>query len=452
MILTIPPEVLLRLLSDLDALTLIRLKHVCRYLYDIITSDVSLIYKVELYHVGMADDPTVFTTLSISERLQKLRTFLQRRQEVFIDHWKEKTVTQKASLIGTYSSGLFVRRVQGAFWFMHLGTVWNHWNYRVSTTEYRGFRVDYNQNLLLVMDFVEGHICFRPCGAQDGKQHPLARVPYFLGQGEDARWDTVSLFEDVIATMIPDDQGAVCIEILNWKQGITVTSIDIRDVDHCAFTFVDSSHLLLWCHNEEDITSELRVYELPDTNAASQPKLALILPIAKIPGKQIEYLGGIFSNGYRSIPPQHRRVLPFRSSNDDAVIALLAMTPWAWSAVLVFPRSGILSLLDKRTSFPTIVEWGTWPQWTLYWHSDSPSKIRAHGSRVGINSYSLNDISIYEFSGRRFSKNASPLGGPVGFPPPIESRVGALRDFELDDDLLAVDGIDGNLTIGKVYI
>ncbi|KAM5538674.1 hypothetical protein V8D89_007703 [Ganoderma adspersum] len=73
--LSLPAELRIKILLQLDTLSLIRCSLVCRDFAGLISSEVALLYYLELAKAGMVDDPSDSCQTPLSERLENLRAY-----------------------------------------------------------------------------------------------------------------------------------------------------------------------------------------------------------------------------------------------------------------------------------------------------------------------------------------------------------------------------------------
>ncbi|KAI0325496.1 hypothetical protein GY45DRAFT_1374683 [Cubamyces sp. BRFM 1775] len=288
-LLSLPPELLINVLLELDHVTLLRSRQVCSLLKDLMDNDVRLQYKVELAAAGMEDGQ--YSTLSAAERLRMLKA----RQEAMDKlAWtsREEIPMLQGGVWELYGGVLAQGEGSRTLVFKQLpsslrGIEGREWRIEDVGVHIRDFGMDPAQDLLVVVENrVEG--TGMTCSVHlksltTGQTHPAASRPAVLTHTPHrGRYSyTIQVAEDNVAVlMTSSDEDHSEFLIWNWKTGHR--RLHITGADLSSFAFLSSRHVLL---------TSLPTMELDNNNVfhGDDPRL-LVIDLERMPvQEEIEF-------------------------------------------------------------------------------------------------------------------------------------------------------------------
>ncbi|KAH9903456.1 hypothetical protein C8Q73DRAFT_742509 [Cubamyces lactineus] len=251
---SLPPELLINVLLELDCVSLLRCRQVCSLLKDLMDNDVRLQYMVELTAAGMEDGP--YSTVTAAERLRMLKA----RQEAMDKlAWtsREEVPMLKGGVWELYGGVLAQGEGSRTLVFKQLpsslrGIEGKEWRINDVGVHIRDFGMDPAQDLLIIIENrVEGtgitcSVHLR--SLTTGQTHPAAARPAVLMHTPHrGRYSyTIQVAEDCVAVlMTSSDEDHSEFLVWNWKTGHR--RLYITGADLSSFAFLTSHHLLLTC-------------------------------------------------------------------------------------------------------------------------------------------------------------------------------------------------------------
>ncbi|KAJ3875709.1 hypothetical protein F5051DRAFT_413564 [Lentinula edodes] len=180
----LPTELIVRVLAELDALSLTTCKSVCKMFHDIITETARLIYDIELVVAEREDG--LSCSLSAMEKLELLRNQQARWDKL---EWSSQTryPMKDAGLWELFGNVLAQNNPDGSFVFVQLPSVHRNipereWKVKPTTPRFvRDFGMDPSQDLLVLIETprrsagrVDRHHCIYLRSMSTATKHPLA--------------------------------------------------------------------------------------------------------------------------------------------------------------------------------------------------------------------------------------------------------------------------------------
>ncbi|TFK69737.1 hypothetical protein BDN72DRAFT_840001 [Pluteus cervinus] len=481
-----PPEILSGCFAHLDTLTLVSCRELCQNLREIIDSDITLQYQIELFRSGMIDVPSVFKNMPAIERLDALRLFLRER-EGLIRNWATKAFILEQLPIGRasgvfYDSGTFIHATVNTRKFRCSQLcddgrgLARQWSFTLQSERPMCYFVDAKQDLLVVADFRdvgnEEQRFLHLLSLEDGLPNPQAASPRITLSSEHsvlyAGPPQMEVLGDFLGIFLPiGGLGIADVTVYNWRTGCVITTLGFDG--NLACTFIDANHILICTIGSESSQMVLKVFRLSDG------EVVLILPLPEIQNTGPSYLSARFANGHSNTSHSNKPTRPFQTSRDTSIIVLaVEYREWlhpdidTWAFITVFRHSVILDMIRQVGHGAINVDWGGWPQSILTYqpgvlHMD----VSVHGRRMLILNRLSNKVEIYDYS-RLSLKDMSifcgypavPWANPfLTIPPPNPIQdlfvdvdpIGSLV-LLLDEDLLAIVRVDATVEVCRVPV
>ncbi|KAI0631501.1 hypothetical protein C8Q77DRAFT_140759 [Trametes polyzona] len=273
---SLPPELLINVLLELDYQSILRCRQVCTEFKQIIDQDVRFQYRIELAVAGMEDGPS--SGMTASERLRKLRA----RQEA----WNKLQWTAREE----------VNMLQGGVWELYGGVLaqgeglrtlvfkqlpsnirgieGREWRIEDVGVNIRDFGMDPAQDLLIIIENRreggEMKCVTHFKSLTTGQAHPCAPRPAEASHvPTPGRYSyTIQICEDIVAILMTSgDEDHSELLMWNWKTG--ARRLYLSGSDLSSFAFMTSRYVLL---------SSLPTMELDDNQVfhGDDPRLLVI--------------------------------------------------------------------------------------------------------------------------------------------------------------------------------
>ncbi|TFK61883.1 hypothetical protein BDN72DRAFT_849285 [Pluteus cervinus] len=408
-LLSLPFDILIKLLSDVNGESLLRCREVCTTFSTLIRNDVRLQYKLKLHRSGMVDNSSgQYAGIAISQRLDLLNQLISRRQRwslawpeglipgtqsmADIEDWSWEYTSKVLACLTMHSDvGLFdlldsESTIPYHHRIMHPGP-------QIGMTQ--GLYLDPGQDLLIVMDTIDNQggtrLRLHVLSLQDGSRHPGATSPLiemnnFFGTA--SGFFESRIYGHLFAVGILQDTAAEQqIAIIDWTTGELMGVIK-----GYAYMFLDSQHILLGCLNHKLARVELRIHVV----GGSQPIVVLPFPIFT------PYFLS-FGRDLRE-PTNAQNQYPFTADPELRIVtfSLRGPPPDPCQIICTFPALSIKAILRSQkhhtSEVPIEIPWGSWPQCTFLWPTKLPHMC-VSGSRIAIfnTDEATQTVSIYRF-------------------------------------------------------
>ncbi|TFK61623.1 hypothetical protein BDN72DRAFT_965053 [Pluteus cervinus] len=415
---SLPLDVLIHLFSIVDGESLLKCREVCRTFSTLISNDIGLQYKLELYHSGMINDPTKYSKISTNQRLESLRTFLSRPQR-WAETWPEETILGTEGIgnflewLWVYDSKLLACLTTAfhlrCFEFGPPGSVvpYRQWDVTPEPHLHRpkSLSIDQKQDLLVLADsvgvFGASLLRIHILSLSGGSPHPNAMKPFIEIRKYVENGFTLSLesriYENLLAIGISQAfiSQAMEIAIFDWTTGERLGVILGSE-----YMFFDTQHILLGRPHPEQNHGVLEIHSI----GRSQPLIVLLLgvprPLHLLFGKNTSARGVSDQYSFTSDPDLTMITCSLRYHSTETQI------------LCIFPAFVIRNLLeescqnndDDTSETPMEIPWGTWPQCTFIWpvHSQR-APIYTAGNRVASSHHNKDEeetLMIYQFHPR----------------------------------------------------
>ncbi|TFK72723.1 hypothetical protein BDN72DRAFT_294284 [Pluteus cervinus] len=433
-----PSELVSRVFLHLNAASLTRCRLVSRAFNNIITDDLRLQYILKLALHNMVDNPEV--KVPIHQKLGSLAQFVERWDKF---EWSNPSVINiPPNNFGTFrrfNQGVFVSRGGRAFSCVrttqagsqpqsftitdfppnqHLGGPF------INADQNLLVLVEYQNSLELGIDFTSKVVLYFR-SLVDGAIHPQvasAKVVIDTGITEYNEQHCSVVFDkesNHLACLIRLDQADklnMQLVILDWKTGEIKKDI-CGPYPGC--TFLNSHYLLVCDLGKSRLTTTIRLSVISlDDDSDGLPITSFSYP--EVTGRLFsEEFRAAFMNGSSSESNSHPLNRPFHSSGEDAVIvlSLYYAAPYVvrdtdvWRLFSIFPRSGILSMIQPGKSTPNTNPPGSWPEYHTF-PAGINDTVAAYGSKVLVGHRGY--MELYDFSPRSRRDETPPS------PPPFQ--------------------------------
>ncbi|OBZ79706.1 hypothetical protein A0H81_00991 [Grifola frondosa] len=379
---SLPTELIIKLLDELDFRSLLLCRQVCRFFQTIIDEDAALQYKIELAVAGMEDGPP--SARSPAERLAKLKA----RQAAWnsLQPSSQKTIPMlRGEVWELYGGVLAQARGPQSLAFRQLpsdirGIEEKEWMIEDVGIAIRDFGMDPAQDLLVVIETPLGRIVnTHLLELSTGRRHPIASKSVLSYRPAGSHSFAIQISGDFLGVFfISGDESESELLIWNWKTGdreLCVYSCDGAEV--ASFAFLSDRHVLIVGVNLPDAPLEDQ----------QQPGLVLfVIDFLKTPAdtqdiKDVDFLCTfhyptlsplatplamtVRSDPAPSWKPHHDLLVPFYTSREDR---LIVVTLWVAdrlvvrSLLLLVPSSILLSRVNSLApgEFKRHFPWEEW--------------------------------------------------------------------------------------------
>ncbi|KAI0752690.1 hypothetical protein C8Q80DRAFT_1217173 [Daedaleopsis nitida] len=254
LLLSLPLELLIAVLTNLDWRDLLRCRQVCMFFKDYVDHDVTAQYKIELAVAGMEDGPP--SILTPSDRLSILRE----RQKAWRSlKWKSR---QEYPMLGgnvweLYGGMLAQADREGLLTVTQLPS--KQWKIPDMGIAVRDFSMDPAQDLLIIVENVRAdhvlHCRVHLRSLQTGAVHPAAKGGILehtpLRIGHDSY--TIQTSENLLGLLVEGDEER---ELLIWDWQTGALRMHIKGPEIPAFAFLSSRYILLPNYPDVDLTED----------------------------------------------------------------------------------------------------------------------------------------------------------------------------------------------------
>ncbi|GJE87919.1 F-box protein [Phanerochaete sordida] len=312
---TLPAELLINILEELQWGDLLACKLVCRSLNDIVTASPSLQYKIDLPHCGLEDNPehplSRTAKIPLLREYQKawsrIRGFSARKSNsssVRIEDgpaW-ELAGGVLAQSIGTKAlrfkrTGSRSRGIEESTWDVDYGF------------NIRDFTMDPGQDLLVALcepQNADDSYMLNLLSMSNHKHHPLAHNPVLLLPFSQADDFEIRINGSYVGLLVMHALGGAGMDlwspvmIWNWKTGIKVLAFQNQADEHeyvCSFVFLSDRYVVLAHMTPPLENGALTVIELSDEPedqedlpewATTHPRWTFLLPPCQTESSAIE--------------------------------------------------------------------------------------------------------------------------------------------------------------------
>ncbi|KAI0271411.1 hypothetical protein BC834DRAFT_441182 [Gloeopeniophorella convolvens] len=377
--LALPTELTLYILGDLDALSLVKCRSVCREVKGFIDETAALQYKIALFASGMEDGPP--GPLSAHERLELLRQYEMSWRGV---QWNEHTVVPvpEGSLWELYGNVWAHSRDEDAIELVQIpsrlrGIPLRRWTLNLDFS-LRDFGMDPSQDLLVAVERTTGdapRLCrIRLCTLSTGKGHPLAAkaatLEYSRAASENPQglWSySIRISGNYVGVLFldhhDDDNDLV---VWDWTTGDIM--MELTAIAISAFSFLGEHFILgatLVEPDPETTRPALLVYDLnqkPALHGAYAFRFWFGVPSSGENSEMEFTLAMDPSPGWR---PSLDLQVPFQTASNDRTIALNLSWPRRFrSKTFLMPTNALLKSISESTAVEEgrDIEWGAWGQ------------------------------------------------------------------------------------------
>ncbi|KAF8198209.1 hypothetical protein K438DRAFT_1824024 [Mycena galopus ATCC 62051] len=315
----LPPEILLEILTVVDAETLIKsCPSVCRLWKDTIGISTELQLSIELWADGMVNGNSGGATSA-----ERLKSLYQRRRAWLSLDWAARETFPVEALSRAYElvDGIFAQQSIG-FDSESFSTIWlpsaRHSTAQTTTIgdidmQPRDFVLDPTQDLVAFVSERPVNVANIQCRSLSTlKQHPLVAAPAlsFPVHNFAVGYLLVDLADDIISLFF--DQRVV---LLNWRLGVTVAEIDCSGpvlISPFSFNLLTPRAYLLGYGGE---AGKVEIWSFEGTGDAHTEPIRMAT--LRLPAVESHYLAmQVHSGPFRAHPAARR---PFSKSNESRV-------------------------------------------------------------------------------------------------------------------------------------
>ncbi|KIK52146.1 hypothetical protein GYMLUDRAFT_180465 [Collybiopsis luxurians FD-317 M1] len=381
-----PHEITLRILSYLDALTLVLCQSVCRFLHQTIIETADLVYAIELA-IACQEDGTN-PTLSYKEKLELLRNQQERWTEL---RWSKdiRYPMITAGLWELFGNVLAQNSLDRSLTFVQLPSAYRdiperQWTVRPEKPAvFRDFGMDPSQDLLVLIEIPRRlvgamspfyHIHLQTMST--ATKHPLAAnsglIPHLRPSFDPSTVYSIQISSEFLGILFHG--GAILpneFVIWEWKTG--TKKLHLQSDDLLSFCFLSERHVLFSLITDAGVFELLVVdFEEEDSEKKdySQIKNGIKFAIPRLAPLVTSLMFTIRSDPSPRWAPHSDLEAPFYASHSDEKLFVASL--WLRKAnvrhlTLVLTQSAFLSHLDSLgpiLDLPTI-PWEDWgPQAT----------------------------------------------------------------------------------------
>ncbi|KZT29319.1 hypothetical protein NEOLEDRAFT_1128037 [Neolentinus lepideus HHB14362 ss-1] len=256
----LPPELIIRVLAELDLGSLTACKRVCHFFHNLIEDSTELQYKIELCVAGMDDGSS--KTLSVASRLERLRAHQQAWAEL---KWAEE-IWVPIALSGTWElyGGVWAARAWDTkeLAFMQYPSLFRdipmkQWVIDDMGFAIRDFSLDISQDLLVLVELPtpDSRGDFPPCRIHlrtlsTGEPHPLARSPLLLHKPYlfDSAWTySIIIMDRHLGIMFrcPEGEQGPEHELVIWNWQSSSVKMTRPGIEMESFAFLTSKLVVI---------------------------------------------------------------------------------------------------------------------------------------------------------------------------------------------------------------
>ncbi|KDQ56110.1 hypothetical protein JAAARDRAFT_70916 [Jaapia argillacea MUCL 33604] len=430
---SLPSELTIAVLSELDFRSLLIFRQVSRDSRALVDATPGLQYKIELAIAGMVDGPD--SNMTTEERRRRLVTYQENWANL---RWKQEEVLQALDgdsdlweldgdvlALSGESDSLSLRQLPG----IARGKPSKTWKIKGVGPEFKDLRVDSTQDLVVLVEMLPpihvGATSRIPCRCRihtrslsTGEPHPAGLpVGYFISEPLNVRHQETQLHIHVLGDRLAigfstyHPHGYLC--MWQWKVGaleMCLQSID--DIEIHSFTFLTRDSFLLASmsggraglsvHSLKDDVEDRERGLTPYFLYPNPPECDYCLSIRYLPTP----LAPAGLSGSQA---------PFDLSPDSKIIAVMIklFTPngtVCWTHII--PVSVFLSLLHQSRSDHACVEWVDWasertclidnPFPSLHWTCCVSGSRFVTSTRIinqtGLHPHHHFEVSVYDFN------------------------------------------------------
>jgi hypothetical protein len=390
---SLPNELIAIVFDELDVVSLLRCKQVCQLFRSVITTNVQLLYKTELFF-GRFENGR-HCNLDTAGRLRACRQYQQAWNNLSFPEFK--FIDMQGGLAWELSGGVLCQAMQSRSGLacVQLPCKFKNipereWTINDFGFEIRDFTIDTSQDLIVVLEVV-GVIPNRICNVHlrtlmTGEHHPMTVVPFMTHLLSDMHEEVRFLIQVCgprIAILCQDrgDDPNSRLVVWDWKSG--QQKLYLRDADLRSFSFVTEDLLLVGIVESDETPPRLDIFSIDsfDKEIEEYKDVNYIcgLEYPKMKADVLDML--IRSEPSPGWSPSQTVQTPFFFARSDRIFTItMRVSPENNSTeectVLIVPLSTIMAQVElSRNTQKRIVPWVRWGPNGSYMLLRSPSEI-----------------------------------------------------------------------------
>ncbi|KAG1717929.1 uncharacterized protein EDB91DRAFT_1305162 [Suillus paluster] len=372
----LPNELIALFLDELDVVSLLRCKEVCRLFNSVIATNVQLLYKIELFF-GRFENGR-HCNLDTVSRLRACRQYQQAWNNLSFPD--SRFVSMQEGHAWELSGGVLCQAMRSGLSCLQLpckikDIPEREWSINDFGFEIRDFTIDTSQDLIVAVEPV-GIIPNLSCKIHmrtlmTGEHHPMSSVPFVThtpsSEHEELRF-LIQVCGSRVAVLFQElaDEPTCELVIWDWKSG--QQKLFIRDADLKSFSFVTENLVLVGIVESDEAPPRLDVLSIDNFSGAmvqyQDVNYICGLEYPKMKANVIDML--IRSEPTPGWSPSQSLRIPFFFARSDRIFTItMRVSPDSnsteESTVLIVPLSTIMAQIELTHNTPKrLVPWRKW--------------------------------------------------------------------------------------------
>ncbi|OAX41500.1 hypothetical protein K503DRAFT_767638 [Rhizopogon vinicolor AM-OR11-026] len=390
--LSLPNELIALVFNELDVVSILKCKQVCRLFNSVIAGNAQLLYKIELFFARFEDG--THCNLDTAGRLRAFRQYQQAWNNLSFPH--SRLISMQDSHPWELSGGVLCQAIQSGFTCVQIpcrikGIPEREWTVDDLGFDIRDFTIDTSQDLIVAVEQVgvyPNHSCkIHLRTLSTGEHHPMSVAPFVthvpLSMHEEFKFliQTCASRIAVLFQQLADDSSSDELVIWDWKSGHQ--KLFIQDKDLQSFSFVTEDLVLIGIVGSDNTPPRLDVISIGNCSREMVPYRDVVYVCG------LEYpkmKANIVDMSIRSEPtpgwaPSRSLEAPFFFARSDRIFTItLRVSPDTSTneecTVLVVPLSTIMAQVDLSHDTPKRrVPWKQWGPYGSHMLFRNPSEI-----------------------------------------------------------------------------
>ncbi|KAG0695360.1 hypothetical protein DFH29DRAFT_1005553 [Suillus ampliporus] len=388
---SLPNELIALFLDELDVVSLLRCKQVCRLFNSVIATNVQLLYKIELFF-GRFENGR-HCNLDTAGRLRACRQYQQAWNNLSFSH--SQFISMQEGHAWELSGGVLCQAMRRGLECVQLpckikDIPKREWTINDLGFEIRDFTIDTSQDLIVALEQV-GLIPHLSCNIHmrtlmTGEHHPMSAVPFVThtpsNMHEELRF-LIQVCGSRIAVLFQELADEPCSELVVWDWKSGQKKLFIRDADLKSFSFVTEDLVLVGVVGGDETPPRLDILGIDNFSGEMvQYKDASHICGLEYPQMKADVLDMLI----RSEPtpgwsPSQSLQTPFYFARSDRIFTItMRVSPDSNTTeectVLIVPLSTIMAQVELSHNTPKrLVRWKQWGPDGSHMLLRSPSEV-----------------------------------------------------------------------------
>lgn len=373
---SLPNELIAIVFDELDVVSLLRCKQVCRLFHSVITTNAQLLYNVELFF-GRFEDGR-HCNLDTAGRLRACRQYQQAWNNLSFPD--SRFINMQDGHAWELSGGVLCQAMRSGLACVQLpckikDIPEREWTINDLGFEIRDFTIDTSQDLIVALEIV-GAIPNLSCNVHlrtlmTGEHHPMSVVPFVTHLPSNMHEELKFLMQvcgSRIAVLFQEHGDEPNSQLVVWDWKLGQQKLFIRDTDLRSFSFVTEDLLLVCVLGGDETPPHLGVFSI-DSFSEEMEEYKDVNYICGLEYPKVK--GDVRDMLIRSEPtpgwsPSQTVQTPFFFARSDRIFTItMRVSPESNSTeeytVLIVPLSTIMAQVELSHNTPKrIVPWTQW--------------------------------------------------------------------------------------------